>query len=166
VGIRIAAVGIDKDVDERGKGIRMTTAAEIMHRNAECIGENETLVAAARKMRDLGVGALPICGEDDKLHGIITDRDIVLKCLAEGKDPTTVRAGELAQGSTFYTDADADLDQVLRQMVDHKIKRLPVIENHRLVGMISEADLARNLPEEKLGQLVEAIKSGPPDRIP
>jgi CBS domain-containing protein len=143
-----------------------TTAGEIMHRNAECVGENETLVDAARKMRDLGVGALPICGEDDRLHGIITDRDIVIKCLAEGKEPSSARAGDLAQGTPFYADADADLDDVLRQMVDHKIKRLPVISNHRLVGMISEADLAKNLPEEKLGQLVEAIKSGPPDRTP
>ncbi|WP_322760791.1 CBS domain-containing protein [Frankia sp. Cr2] len=143
----------------------MTTAHQIMHRDAECIGETETLVDAARRMRDLGVGSLPICGEDNKLHGIITDRDIVIRCLAEGKDPTTTRARDLGQGRPFYTDANADLDDVMRQMMDHRIKRLPVIENNQLVGMISEADLARNLPEDKLGQLVEAIKSGPADRL-
>jgi CBS domain-containing protein len=142
----------------------MTTAREIMHRGAECVGEEETLVSAARRMRDLGVGALPICGEDNKLHGIITDRDIVIKCLAEGGDPTTTRVGALAQGRPFYVDANSDLDEVLRQMMDHKVMRLPVIEEGQLVGMISEADLAKNLPEDKLGSLVEAIKSGPPDR--
>ncbi|SEN42355.1 CBS domain-containing protein [Nonomuraea pusilla] len=142
----------------------MTTARDIMHPRAECIGEDQTLIDAARMMRDLGVGALPICGNDQKLHGIITDRDIVIKCLAEGKDPRSCRASELAQGKPYYTDANADVDDVLRQMTQHKIKRLPVIENHQLVGMISEADLAQNLPEEKLADFVEAIKSGASDR--
>jgi CBS domain-containing protein len=144
--------------------MRMTTARDIMHPGAECIGANETLIDASRKMRDLGVGALPICGTDDKLHGIITDRDIVIKCLAEGKDPSQCRAAELAQGRPHYVEANADVDVVLQEMMTHKIKRLPVIENHRLIGMISEADLAQNLPENKLGEFVEAIKSGPPDR--
>ncbi|MGH3388178.1 MAG: CBS domain-containing protein, partial [Actinomadura sp.] len=99
----------------------------------------------------------PICGDDDRLHGIITDRDIVLKCVAEGLDPSTVTASSLAQGKPFTVDADTDVDQVLDVMMSHKIRRLPVIENKRLIGMISEADLARNLPEEKVGHFVEAI---------
>jgi CBS domain-containing protein len=143
----------------------MTTARDMMHRGAECIGEDETLVDAARKMRVLGVGSLPICGNDNKLHGIITDRDIVIRCIAEGKDPAQCRAAELAQGKPFYVDADADISEVLRQMMEHKVMRLPVIDNHKLVGMVSEADLARNLPEDKVGEFVEAIKSGAPDRI-
>ena len=61
----------------------MTTARDIMHAGAECIGQNQTLTDAARMMRDLNVGALPICGDDDRLHGSITDRDIVIKCIAE-----------------------------------------------------------------------------------
>ncbi len=137
----------------------MTTARDIMHAGAECIGENETLDVAARKMRDLDVGALPICGEDQKLHGIITDRDIVIKCIAEGKDPTRCRAGELAQGRVYYAKADSDIREVLTNMKEHKIKRVPVVDNRRLVGMISEADLARNLDEQELGEFVEVIKS-------
>ena len=137
-----------------------------MHRDAECIGENETLLEAARKMRDLGVGALPICGEDDRLHGIITDRDMVIRCIAEGKDPATTRAADLAHGTPFYVEENASLDEVMRQMMDHKIKRLPVISDRQLVGMISEAELAKNLPEEKLGQFVGVIKSGPADTTP
>ena len=77
----------------------MTTARDIMHAGATCVGEHETLTAAAQHMRDMGVGALPICGGDDRLHGMITDRDIVIKCVAAGKDPATTTAGELAQAA-------------------------------------------------------------------
>jgi CBS domain-containing protein len=132
-------------------------ARDIMHPGAECIGEDDTVAAAARKMRDLGVGSLPICGADDRLHGILTDRDIVVKCVAEGRDPAQVRAGELAQGTLFWVEATADVGEVLHQMEDHHIKRLPVIENHRLVGIISEADLARNLDEHRLAEFVEKV---------
>jgi CBS domain-containing protein len=132
-------------------------ARDIMHPGAECIGENESLATAAQKMRDLGVGSLPICGDDDRLHGILTDRDIVVRCLAEGRDPAQMKAAECAQGTLFWVDADATVDEALRQMEDHKVKRLPVIENHRLVGLISEADLARNLTEHRLAEFVEKV---------
>ncbi|MEU9119975.1 CBS domain-containing protein [Streptomyces sp. NPDC048506] len=135
----------------------MTTARDIMHSGAICVQESETLVDAARRMRDLDVGALPICGPDDRLHGMITDRDIVLKCLAKGKDPQTMTAGELAQGKPVTITADAGAEQVLNAMEEHRIRRLPVIDDHRLVGMISEADLARHLPEEKVGHFVESV---------
>jgi CBS domain-containing protein len=108
-------------------------------------------------MRDLGVGSLPICGADDRLHGILTDRDIAVKCIAEGRDPAQVRAGDLVQETLIWVDADADIGEVLRRMEDHQVKRLPVIENHRLVGMISEADLARNLDEHHLAEFVEKV---------
>ncbi|MFE7607066.1 CBS domain-containing protein [Streptomyces celluloflavus] len=135
----------------------MTTARDIMHSGATCIQENETVEDAARRMHELDVGALPICGPDDRLHGIITDRDIVLKCLARGKNPKTMTAGELAQDKPVTVDADAGAEQVLHAMEEHRIRRLPVIDEHRLVGMISEADLARHLPEERLGHFVESI---------
>ncbi|MGW2744117.1 CBS domain-containing protein [Streptomyces sp. NPDC001450] len=135
----------------------MTTARDIMHTGATCIQESQTLEDAARKMKELDVGALPICGPDDRLHGIITDRDIVVKCLAKGKDPRAVTAGQLEQGKPVTVDADADTDRVLQVMQEHRIRRLPVIENHRLIGMISEADLARRLPEGQVGHFVEAV---------
>jgi CBS domain-containing protein len=134
-------------------------ARDIMHRGAECVGEDDTIAAAAQKMRDLDVGSLPICGADDRLHGIITDRDIVVKCIAEGRDPAQVRTRDLAQGTVFWVEATADVGEVLHQMEDHRVKRLPVIENHRLVGMISEADLARNLDEHRLAEFVEKVYS-------
>lgn len=140
----------------------MNKARDIMHRGAECIGENETLEAAARKMRDLKVGSLPICGTDDRLHGIITDRDIVIKCIAEGGDPSTTMAGELAQGTPVWVTTDADEGEVLKLMEQNKIRRLPVMENHRLVGMISEADLATHLGERKVAQYTNVVYSAPP----
>ena len=140
----------------------MTTARDIMHAGVECIGEHETLQRAAARMRELDVGALPICGDDDRLHGMVTDRDIVVKCVAVGGDPATMTAGELAQGRPYWIDANADLGDVLAQMQEHKIRRLPVIEEHRLVGIISEADLGRHLSEvsaDKVGHFVEAVSA-------
>jgi CBS domain-containing protein len=135
----------------------MTTARDIMHAGAECIGEHQTLQYAAQKMRDLDVGALPICGDDDRLQGIITDRDIVTKCIASGADPATVTAGQLAQGSPVTIGPAADTSDVLRLMAEHQIRRLPVLDNGQVVGMISEADLARHLPQHAVGTFVEAI---------
>ncbi|MFI0454085.1 CBS domain-containing protein [Actinomadura sp. 6N118] len=135
----------------------MTTARDIMHPGAECIGEDDSLRDAARKMRELDVGSLPICGNDDKLHGIITDRDIVVGCVARGKDPAKVKAGEFGQQRLHMVSATDDADAVVRMMERHQIRRVPVIENKRLVGMISEADLAQHLPEEKLARFVENV---------
>ncbi|MEU8512400.1 CBS domain-containing protein [Kitasatospora sp. NPDC048722] len=137
----------------------MTRASDIMHPGAECIREHETLAAAARIMRDRGVGALPICGENEKLLGIVTDRDIVLKCIAEGRDPSAVTAGELAEGRPMTVEADEDTEQVLRVMEQYRVRRLPVINHpeHKLVGMISEADIARGMPQARVAEFVSAV---------
>ncbi|WP_441247583.1 CBS domain-containing protein [Kitasatospora sp. McL0602] len=137
----------------------MTTAKEIMHPGAECVRARQTLADAARIMRDRDVGALPICGEDDKLLGILTDRDIVLRCVAEGRDASTLTAGEIALGRPMVVEADEDAEQVLRVMEQYRVRRLPVINHpdHKLVGMISEADIARGLPQERLAEFVSAI---------
>ncbi|MGW6917746.1 CBS domain-containing protein [Kitasatospora sp. NPDC054939] len=119
----------------------MTTARDIMHAGAQCIRADQTLAEAAGMMRDMNVGALPICGDDQKLKGIITDRDIVIRCLAEGKDPSMMKAMDLA-GHLHCVRADDSMDAVLQKMEQHQIRRIPVIDNDRLVGMISEADLA------------------------
>lgn len=107
----------------------MTTAREIMHVGAECVRERQSVAEAARIMKERGVGALPICGENDRLLGIVTDRDIVLKCVADGRDPTTVRAGELAQGRPMVVEEEDDAEQVLRIMEQHLVRRLPVISH-------------------------------------
>jgi CBS domain-containing protein len=140
----------------------MSKAKEIMHRGAECVSASETLETAARMMRDNHVGSLPICGLDNRLQGIITDRDIVVRCVAEGHDPKKTTAGDLAQGKPVYVDANADDVDVLRLMEEHLIRRLPVIEDHQIIGMISEADVATHLPEAKVAEFAGRIYSAPP----
>ncbi|MFF5424429.1 MULTISPECIES: CBS domain-containing protein [unclassified Streptomyces] len=128
----------------------MTTAKDIMHPGAEWIPAHETLDRAAQRMRDLNVGALPIADENERLCGILTDRDIVVGCVAMGHDPSKVTCGEMAKGTPRWIDAGADVEEVLDEMQGHQIRRLPVIENKRLVGMISEADLARQLSDDQI----------------
>ncbi|GAA0414891.1 hypoxic response protein 1 [Acrocarpospora corrugata] len=135
----------------------MTTARDIMHFGVECVSENETIDVAAKMMRELDVGSLPVCGSDDRLKGIITDRDIVLRCVAAGHDPARVRCGDLTDGTLVWVNCDADVDDALMAMRENQIRRLPVMEDHRLVGMISEADLAAHLPDEKLAMTVGQI---------
>lgn len=139
----------------------MTTARDIMTAHAECAKTTDTLVDAAKRMRDLGVGSLPICGEDDRLKGMITDRDIVVRCIAEGRDPASTRVEELAEGKPFTIGADDSVEEALRTMKEHDVRRLPVIDGHDLVGIVSQADVARHLPEDKVGELVEAISGAP-----
>lgn len=134
-----------------------STVREVMSRSAECVGENENVLDAARKLADLDVGSLPICGEDNRLKGMITDRDIVVKVVAKGQNPANVTAGSLAQGKPTTVGADDSLDEAVRTMVQYKVRRLPVIDGHDLVGMLSQADLAKALPADKAGELVQGI---------
>ena len=136
-------------------------ARDMMTPDAQCVGENDTVLDAAKRLAELGVGAMPICGEDDRLKGMLTDRDIVVKVLAEGKDPQSTKAGELGEGKPVTIGADDSVSEALQVMKEHKIRRLPVIDGHDLVGMVSQADIARNLPVDKIGDLVEAISKAP-----
>lgn len=135
----------------------MPTAREIMTPDVTCVAADESMVAAARKMAELGVGSLPICGSDNRLKGMLTDRDIVVKVLAEGHDPSRVTAAELSQGKPVTIGADDDAAEILRTMGQHQLRRLPVIDGHDLVGIVAVADVARALPDRPVGDLMEAI---------
>jgi CBS domain-containing protein len=139
----------------------MMTAREIMTPGAECAHVDQTVSEAAKKMRDLGVGSLPICGEDNRLAGMITDRDIVLNCVAEGMDTTQVKVQDYAGDEVVTIGADDSVEEALSTMSRARVRRLPVIDGHDLVGMVSQADIARSLPEDKVGDLVAAISSAP-----
>lgn len=130
----------------------MTTAKDIMHPGATWIPAHETLDRAAQMMRDHGVGSLPVSAEGarDRMVGIITDRDIVVACVASGHDPSEVTAGDLCHGTPRWIDSGAGVDAVLEEMQSHRIRRLPVVEDKKLVGMISEADLAQHFSEEQI----------------
>ncbi len=137
------------------------TARDIMTPDATCVGENDTVLDAAKRLAELDVGSMPICGEDDRLKGMVTDRDIVVKVLAKDMDPASTKVAELAEGDVVTIGADDPIDEALRTMTEHKVRRLPVIDDHKLVGIISQADVATNLDEEKVGDLVEAISAAP-----
>lgn len=133
------------------------TAREVMTAGVECIGENDTVLDAAKRLAELNVGAMPICGEDNRLKGMLTDRDIVVKVLAQGKDPASTKAGELGEGKPVTIGADDDVSEALETMKSHQIRRLPVIDGHELVGIISQADVALALAPEDTGETVAEI---------
>jgi CBS domain-containing protein len=142
------------------------TVRDAMHEGCECVGENQSVLDAAQRMEQLDFGAMPICGQDDRLKGMITDRDIVVKVLAQGKDPATTMAGELAQERLVFIRADAPIDQALSLMQEHKVRRLPVLdEDKRLCGMLSEGDIATHMPEEKTGEMVGTIAAARPQHF-
>jgi CBS domain-containing protein len=142
------------------------TVREAMHEGCECIGESQTLLDAAKRMAELDVGVLPICGDDDRLKGMLTDRDIVVKAVAQGRDPATTMCGEFAQDTVHWTAADASLDEALGMMREHAVKRLCVMDdNKRLIGIITEGDVATHAPEGQTGELVEAIAAKPPQHF-
>ena len=137
----------------------MTTAREIMTQDVRCADSADTVLAAARTMAELGVGALPICGQDNKIKGMITDRDIVVKVLAAGKDPASVHTSELAQGEAVTIGADDEAEEIMRTMTEHRVRRLPVIDGHQLVGIVAQADVARALRDPEVGSLLAALST-------
>jgi CBS domain-containing protein len=130
-----------------------------MSSEAQCVSENDTLATAARRMKELDVGAMPICSDQDRLIGVLTDRDIVVRCVAEGGDPSRQTVRELAQGEAVTIGADDDAQEILRTMSEHKVRRLPVIDGRRLVGIVALADVARALPETTSAEILEAVSS-------
>ncbi|MCS5720017.1 CBS domain-containing protein [Herbiconiux sp. CPCC 205763] len=135
----------------------MTNARDIMTPDPEGIRESHTLREAAVLMRDLDVGALPILGDGGALVGVITDRDIVVGCVADGSDPETMLVGELADREPVTVEADDDVREALSAMQEHQVRRVPVLEGGRLVGIISQADIALSLSPIETGETVEEI---------
>ncbi|MGR2752842.1 CBS domain-containing protein [Agromyces arachidis] len=135
----------------------MTRARDLMTPEPACVKEQQTLAEAARIMRDLDIGSMPICGDDDRLTGMLTDRDIVVKCVALGGAPNAVTAGELADGTPITIGADDDVREALRLMQQHRIRRLPVIDRGLLVGVIAQADVALALDADETAETVEEI---------
>ncbi|MFR9753357.1 CBS domain-containing protein [Nocardia sp. 004] len=139
----------------------MTVAKDIMKPGARWIHKDETVADAARLMAELDVGSLIVSDENERMCGIVTDRDVVVKCIARDKSPADTPVKELCEATPRWVDANADIEIVLDEMETHRIKRVPVIENSQLVGMISEADLARHLDDNQLGEFMTAVYGRP-----
>ncbi len=133
----------------------MSAARDLMTAGADCIRENETLNRAARLLRDLDVDTLPICRDDGHLVGMLSDRDIVVKCLAEDGDPATTSAVSLADGMPVVVDADEGVDEVIETMRAYEVRRVLVTDKGVLVGTLDEHDLVNGLPPEMVADLVE-----------
>jgi len=129
---------------------------------AEIIDIDATFAEAAQTMASNDIGAMPICNSEHRLQGMLTDRDIVVKVIAAGKDPGSTRVSEVAQGTEVVTiGADDSVEEALQTMKDHRVRRLPVIDGNEVVGMVSQGDIATHLPDGKVGDLVEAISAAP-----
>ena len=141
----------------------MVTARDIMHTDVQGVRPTDTLAAAAAKMRDLHVGAMPILGADGDLQGIITDRDIVVRCVADGQDPRTTTTEQMMHGQPISVEASVDVGDLLATMEQNQIRRVPVVEDDRLVGIISEANLATRLGKGQVAFFAAAVYSAPPN---
>lgn len=140
----------------------MTTAREIMTPGAEWLDVDVTVEEAARRMAEGDFGMLPVCNSDGHLQGVVTDRDLVVQVISEGRDPSATKVGDLLNQTEVVTiGADDPAEEAIRTMKDHAVRRLPVIDGTELVGMVSQADIARALPDAKVGDLVGAISDAP-----
>ena len=130
---------------------------EVMTSNPCTIDADKSVAYAAKMLRDEDVGVAPIV-EGDRLVGVLTDRDIAVRVVAEGRDPVQVKAREVASGDLVTLDPDQDLDEALRLMARHQVRRLPVVEEDgRVVGIVAQADVAHEADERKTGEVVEKI---------
>jgi CBS domain-containing protein len=133
------------------------TVQELMTRNPCSIDADESVTYAAKMLRDEDVGLAPIV-RGDRLVGTVTDRDIAIRVVAEGKDPESTKVKEIASINLVTVDPQQDLDEALKLMAKHQVRRLPVIEEGgRLVGLVAQADIARTGDEKQAGRLVEAL---------
>ena len=130
---------------------------EIMSQAVDFINPNTKIGEAAKRMRDEDIGALPV-GENDRLVGMITDRDIAVRAVADGKSTESTTVGEIASRELVTIDPQQDLDEALRLMAKHQVRRLPVVEEDgRLVGIVAQADIAEHAEAARVGETVEQI---------
>jgi CBS domain-containing protein len=135
-----------------GKGIR-----EVMTSNPRTIEAGTPVAEAAKLMRDEDVGLAPVV-EGDRLVGTLTDRDIAIRVVAEGKDPASTPVREVASTEVVTVDPEQDLDEATRLMAQHQVRRIPVVEEDgRLVGVVAQADVARQADERETGEMVGEI---------
>jgi CBS domain-containing protein len=134
-----------------------TRAADIMTKDVTVIREDETMRQAAERLANDDIGVLPICDERQQIRGILTDRDIVVHVVARGKDVNSTRARELEQGEIVTLRPDDSIDHAADLMAQHKVRRLPVVENGKVLGMVSQADVVKNIPLETAGRMLTSI---------
>jgi CBS domain-containing protein len=129
---------------------------DVMTPGVRTVSASQSLAEAAEVMKGEDVGSVPVV-EEGRLAGIVTDRDIVTRAVAERRDPQTVKVEEVASHELVTVEPEQDLDEALALMARHQVRRLPVVEEGRLVGMLAQADVALEAKEKKVGETVEEI---------
>jgi CBS domain-containing protein len=133
-----------------------TSIKEVMTRDVRACEPNATVADAAKVMAQEDVGPVPIV-EDGRLVGIVTDRDIVVRVVAEGRDPNATTVKEIASTDLVTVSPGDDLDEALKLLAERQVRRLPVVEGDRLVGIVAQADVARLGKDTQTGEVVEEI---------
>ncbi|MDQ3993896.1 MAG: CBS domain-containing protein [Actinomycetota bacterium] len=134
----------------------MGSIRDVMTSNPKTCEASTTVVDAAKVMAQEDVGPVPIV-DGGRLVGIVTDRDLVVRVLAEGKDPSSTTVGDIASADLTTVTPDSDLQEALELMSASQVRRLPVVENGDLVGIVAQADVARAADEEQTGEVVQDI---------
>jgi CBS domain-containing protein len=139
-----------------------TKVRDVMSDRPRCISPDTSVAEAAQLMESEDVGALPVL-EGEELAGMVTDRDIVVRAVARGKDPRGMPVREVSSREVVSVRADEDLSEALKLMASHQVRRLPVVDDgNRLVGVLAQADVAMGAKEKAVGEMVEEI-SRPPE---
>lgn len=134
----------------------MTTVRELMTPGVETVSPSQPLREAAQMMKAGDFGSMPVV-EGDRLVGVLTDRDIVVRAVAAGLDTSSTRVSEVASREPVVVAADQDLDAALELMAEHRVRRLPVVDDGRLVGVLSQADVALEAKEKQTGEVLQEI---------
>ena len=129
---------------------------DVMTKNPTTCGREDSVTDAAKVMAQQDVGPVPIV-EGDRLVGLVTDRDIVVRVVAKGKDPQQTTLGDIASTDVVTVSPEEEFDSALKLLAKHQVRRLPVVEGDRLVGIVAQADVARTGSDQKTGEVVEQI---------
>jgi CBS domain-containing protein len=130
--------------------------SEVMTRDVRATEPSATIADAAKTMASEDIGPIPVV-EGGRIVGIVTDRDIVVRVIAAGKDPNSTTVGEIVSSDVVTVAPDDDIDDALTMMAQNQVRRLPVVEGDRLVGIVAQADVARLGKDKKTGEVVEEI---------
>jgi CBS domain-containing protein len=134
-----------------GKSVKDAMTADV-----KTAAPSQSLTDVARLMKQEDVGSVPVV-DGERLVGVVTDRDIVVRGIADGSDPHAIKAGDIASRDVVTVRPDDDLDAALRLMAQHQVRRLPVVDDGQLVGVVAQADVAQEAKEKDVGHVVEEI---------
>ena len=132
---------------------------ECMSSNVIKVEPDEKISQVANLMKENDIGCIPVCDKENKVVGFITDRDIVIRCVANNENCSNTKVSEVMQKHIIKTTADTDIEEATRVMKENQIRRLPVIDNGKIVGVLSIGDLARcdEISTKEVGEAVERV---------